>query len=492
MYNLPAGYAFFFEDDAADVVGVLLDAGRGGAVTLGAICGKTGFSSGELSAFLSQLTDAGLVSSHETDEHVVEAYRDQLKAADLKPDGRGNLFEQLTVSQSDAEKAYLRRTGVLVGAAMLELTYTCSERCIHCYNPGATRNDSEKSGRIRAELGLDDYKRIIDDLYDNGLFKVCLTGGDPFSKEGIWDIIDYLYSKEIATEIFTNGQRLLGNEQRLASYFPSDVGVSVYAPSARIHDRVTRVPGSYVKSLKVLDSLRAFCIPTVIKCTLMRQTVKYYPAMFDLAAKYHAELQVECRLFDGLDGDKSVSRHLRLMPEELYVVFRDPRLPFYVGEELPSYGAEPLDMEHIACRAGVGNITVTPEGYMIPCCSFHAVLGNLRSGDVLSELTMNPMYEKLLTTPLSSYDECGGHDYCAFCKMCPGLNYSENGTPLKPAENNCFIAKSRFAVAQMLQRGEDPLDGRSLESALASLPDFSFETISREMGTSHFNTSLNL
>lgn len=28
---------------------------------------------------------------------------------------------------------------------MFELTYNCSEKCIHCYNEGATRNDHEKA-----------------------------------------------------------------------------------------------------------------------------------------------------------------------------------------------------------------------------------------------------------------------------------------------------------------------------------------------------------
>lgn len=76
---------------------------------------------------------------------------------------------------------------------MLELTYRCSEKCIHCYNEGATRNDDEISTRgDREELTLDDYKRIIDELYDLGLVKVCLTGGDPFSKSFAWELIEYI------------------------------------------------------------------------------------------------------------------------------------------------------------------------------------------------------------------------------------------------------------------------------------------------------------
>jgi molybdenum cofactor biosynthesis enzyme MoaA len=51
---------------------------------------------------------------------------------------------------------------------------------------GATRNDDEVSTRgDREELTFDDYTRIIDELYEQGLIKVCLTGGDPFSKSSM-------------------------------------------------------------------------------------------------------------------------------------------------------------------------------------------------------------------------------------------------------------------------------------------------------------------
>ena len=58
---------------------------------------------------------------------------------------------------------------------MFELTYRCSEACIHCYNIGATRNNEERSGRAKLiELTLDEYKRVIDELYEQGLVKSVL------------------------------------------------------------------------------------------------------------------------------------------------------------------------------------------------------------------------------------------------------------------------------------------------------------------------------
>ena len=492
MYNLLAGYSFFFEDDSSEVVGHILDIPCGGSFPVYLMESSTGISQESLYPFLEQLERVGLITRYPMSESVVMEYRKFLRDNGFKPELISSSSDQLQVPQSDAEKAYIRRTKVPAAAVMFELTYNCSEKCIHCYNPGATRNDDEVSYRNRKELTLNDYKRIIDDLYSNGLIKACLTGGDPFSKPRVWEIIGYLRDKDVAVEVFTNGQRLYGREEELASYFPSDVGISLYGPNAEVHDAITRVKGSFAKSMAVLERLSELHVPTAIKCSLMRSNFKFYPEMFGLAERLGADLQIECRLFDGLDGDRCVSRYLRLTPDQMRIVFRDKRLPYYVGEELEDYGAIPQDMEHIACRAGVQNFCITPEGLLIPCCSYHAVLGDLTQTRVSEILKGNIQLERLVSTPISSYVECGRHDYCSFCKMCPGLNFAENGTPLKPAENNCYIAKLRYQLSEDLRNGRDPLQGASVETTLKGLGEEYSSTLRREMAAGHLNETLSI
>jgi len=492
MYNLLAGFSFFFEDDSAEVVGAILDIPQGGSFPVSLLESWTGISEESLRPFLEQLENVGLVSSHPVYDRDVKQYRRYLRENGFKPESTDASSDQLATAQSDAEKAYILRSKVPAAAVMFELTYTCSERCVHCYNPGATRNDGEVSQRGRKELSLDDYKRIIDDLHGHGLAKACLTGGDPFSKPEAWEILAYLRGKDIAVEVFTNGQRLLGREEELASFFPSDVGISLYGPTAEIHDAVTRVKGSFDKSLTVLERLSELHVPLAVKCSLMRSNFRYYPEMFDLAGRLGADLQIECRLFDGLDGDRCISRYLRLTPDQMRVVFRDRRLPYYVGEELPDYGAVPQDMGHIACRAGVHNFCVTPEGLLIPCCSYHAVLGDLSRSSFSEILEGNEQLARLVSTPMSAYEECGRHDYCSFCKMCPGLNFAENGTPLKAAENNCYVAKLRYQLSLDLRAGRDPLNGMTVGEALKRLGEESPDVIRKEMSTGHLNEVLRL
>ena len=218
-YNLIEGFSYFFEEYSAVVIGFILSIKRNNSFTLDEISEKTGFAKENLLDFLNQLDELKIISSIEPTANFTSEYRK--KCAEYKCSNAVNTVkrteEKLPFFVSNAEMEYTSKVNGITGV-MFELTYNCSEKCVHCYNPGATRNDDEKSYRgDREELYINDYKRIIDELYEEGLVKVCLTGGDPFSKKIVWDILDYLYEKEIAFDIYTNGQSIVNKVEKIAN-----------------------------------------------------------------------------------------------------------------------------------------------------------------------------------------------------------------------------------------------------------------------------------
>lgn len=471
VYDLIGGMSHFFEDYSADVIGQILTTKRGKEVSLVNVSEATMIDTESLESFFAQLECVGLLSYMPTTSDVV-AERRRLTRDFFRQNPDAGRADISIGKATNAEMSYADRCKFRITVVMLELTYRCSEACIHCYNPGATRNDNEVSTRGRFdELTIADYRRIIDELYDEGVTKICLSGGDPFSKATVWDIIQYLYDKDIAIEIYTNGQNLLGKEQQLADFFPCDVGISIYSSEAAVHDRITRVHGALDKSLRVIERLTDLAVPICIKCCIMRTNVRTYRGVAEIASRYGATLQIESGIFDSADGDTCVSHYLRLTENEMRLVLRDRDNPLYVGKEVPAYGAVKKNMNDIGCRAGIQNFCITPTGNLIPCCSFHAVIGNLKERHLADILTDNAALNKITSLPLREYEECGTHDYCDFCKLCPGLNFAEHGSLKKAAENNCYVAKVRYRLAKQLMEGHDPLDGRPLEAALKALPE---------------------
>ena len=488
-YNLIAGMSYFFESYSAMVIGEILSIPRNGMMELSVIASKLDIAIESLALFFDQLEQMGIVSSVLPTEDMIADYRKRVSEYNCRQQQtvERTTQEKLPYAISNAERLYTEKVGGIT-SMMLELTYRCSEKCIHCYNEGATRNDNEISTRgNRKELTLDDYKRIIDELYDLGLVKVCLTGGDPFSKSFAWELIEYLYNKGVAFDVFTNGQAIVNDVERLANYYPRLVGVSIYSGIDEVHDYITRIKGSWKRSMNVVRRLSALAVPMNLKCCVMRPNVKSYYMVADIAKQYGALPQFEINLTDSIEGDRCVSKYLRMTPEQLEIVLRDDNITLYVGKEAPNYGGQTKPMDENPCGAGDNSFCITPEGKLIPCCAFHRLFGDLKEKSVSEIIDESKELAYWRSLTLNEYEECGHHEYCSYCNLCPGNNFIEHGTPLKAAEVNCYVAKIRYELAQKLMKGYDPLNGKPLRERLAELPDYAPIEIKREMSQNDYS-----
>lgn len=470
MYNLIEGESYFFESHSARVIGEILTFPRNGRMDVGIMADRTGIATESLLQFLELLSDKGLVCSRLPSKEEIREMR--IRHGDLikgtQPPTILQSIGQMEVSTAEEDYQSSLDMDRCIPTAMLELTYNCSERCIHCYNAGATRNDGEVSGRNRDEIALEDYRRIIDELYDLGTYKVVLTGGDPFSKPIAWDIMEYLYQKGIAFDIYTNGQSITDKVERLADLYPRLMGLSVYSGISEVHDSITRVKGSFDRTMHVASQLADLGVPMAFKCVVFKTNVKSYHTVKPLAKRFGAVMQIEINLSNGIDGDTSVVNHLGLPEEALEVVMRDPQVPMYVGAERPDYGDVVKPKEAYPCRAGIENFNVTPDGMVVPCCSFHLPLGNIREQS-LKEILNGVAVRKWRSVRVGDMEECGEHPYCGFCYLCAGNNYLEHGNPLKASQVSCRMAKIRHGLAEKLKSGEDPLLGQSVEERLQSM-----------------------
>lgn len=480
FYNLIAGASHYFEDLSADVIGIILSLPRNGHIDIERLSDISNISEKSLKPFLDNLLQLGLLTTIKPDKSTISQYRDLTICERRNKHQISKQKTQESYSHDDAETAYEKRIGG-ISNVMLELTYSCSEKCIHCYNIGATRNDNEKNHRGNFDhLSVDEYRRIIDELYDAGLCRVILSGGDPFSNAHIWDILDYLFAKEIAIDIFTNGISIVGKEKKVAKYYPRRVCLSLYSGSATVHDSITRTNYSWDRTVSVIENLTNLSIPTIIKCCVMKPNVKTYYTVSEIGKKLGATVQFDLNVSDSIDGDRCVSNFLRLSQEQLEIVLRDPNTAMYVGEDIENYGGIEINKERNACKAGYHTFCITPDGNLIPCCAFHMVFGNLRTNSLEEILRNDPRLKWWRSLKVSDYEECGQHEYCSFCNFCVGLNYSEHGTPIKAAENNCYMAKVRFRLATRMKNEQyDPLNGLTLQERLQSFPDMPIGKIQR-------------
>ncbi|MCC8176479.1 MAG: radical SAM protein [Bacteroidales bacterium] len=434
FYNLIEGMSYFFEAESAAVVGAILSQKRNVPFTTNDIY-VDGVDKEDLYAFIEELLGLGLVTTEIYNDSQLRAYREtarQRRSVFLESE-RVRFHDEQLLEPHGAEFDYADAIEG-IASVMLEMTYRCSEMCLHCYNPGATRNSQEHNSRgDRKELTLEDYKQVIDELYEQGLSKVCLSGGDPFSKDITWQLIDYLFEKEVAFDIFTNGISICEDVERLANYYPRLIGVSLYSDVAEVHDKITRVIGSHRKTKRFIASCYEFGIPMNIKCCIMRPNVATYFTVKNVAEKYGALAQFDINITDSVEGDKCASQLLRLSAEQMEIVLRDPDLPYYINEKDLIERKE--DLNSPLCSAGITSMCITPEGIIQPCCSFPLSFGNVTDGKVCKILSHSRLLEWWKQQRMRDCKECNTHEYCVLCQFCAGNNYVANGTPLKPSEN---------------------------------------------------------
>jgi len=184
-----------------------------------------------------------------------------------------------------------------------EITWRCNEKCIHCYNPGAAHFDDEKPERETDELTLEQIHKVLLDLKEIGVAKITYSGGDPFVRRDFFDVLAITRKLGFAVDVYTNALLLRPEAmERLLELYPSCVGVSVYSANPQAHDEITKVPGSFNKSVAALRQLKNLGVRTAMKSIQMRHTVHGWRKAALLADELGAGAEIDFGLTAGADG----------------------------------------------------------------------------------------------------------------------------------------------------------------------------------------------
>jgi radical SAM protein with 4Fe4S-binding SPASM domain len=108
--------------------------------------------------------------------------------------------------------------------------------------------------RIKREITLSDWKRVIDELVANNIYSVLLRGGEAFLYPEIIELIEYINSKGVFISIDTNGtviEKYLKNLLRIGNMH---LTFSIDGPE-EIHDVVRGVSGSFRKMYQNIETL---------------------------------------------------------------------------------------------------------------------------------------------------------------------------------------------------------------------------------------------
>ena len=274
------------------------------------------------------------------------------------------------------------RMDLMVSAMTKNGAWHCNQKCVHCYAAGQPQADE-------AELGTEEWKRIIDKCRAAGIAQLTFTGGEPTMREDLTELIDY--AKWFITRLNTNGVRIteaFANRLKAASL--DSIQITFYSADEAVHNALVgadRYPDTLNGIRNALAAGLSLSVNTPL-CTLNRDYRKTLELLHELGVIY-----VTCSgLITTGNAEKEPSENLQLNGEELKEILKDAvAYCFENGMEISftspgwiedSFFAE-LGISTPTCGACLSNMAVTPGGNVVPCQSWlsGAPLGSMLDDD---------------------------------------------------------------------------------------------------------------
>lgn len=149
----------------------------------------------------------------------------------------------------------------------LAITKSCNLRCKHCYVPGTSPCNNNN-------MTLKNIKKIIDRLSDLGVFVIQISGGEPLLHPDINEIIEYIYSKHMAIQLFTNATLLKdtltkSSIKKVMEFIISIDGIEWF------HDEFRGIQGAFSKTKTSVKNLINLGTNVKISYSLVEENKKF-------------------------------------------------------------------------------------------------------------------------------------------------------------------------------------------------------------------------
>jgi len=309
--------------------------------------------------------------------------------------------------------------------AQLELTYKCNLKCLHCYTD---------QGLKREVLSTQEVKNIIDQLVELGALYLIFTGGELFLRKDWFEIASYARQKGFVIRFFTNATLITpGIAKKIYDLKPLLVETSLYGQSAKTHDKITQIPGSFALTIDGVKHLVNSGVKVLVKTMAMKENISEITGMKELVENIGAGFRADPVLMPKTDCS-TAPLGFRISNEDLYWYYKNIDSKWEIKKQYPN---KPI------CNAGKGVMLINPFGEVFPCVRIPLKAGDLRKQSFHEIWTKSPVLQEIRELTLSKVKECASCNDKIYCNTCPGLALVEQGDLYLPPRECCRQAKFR-------------------------------------------------
>jgi len=258
----------------------------------------------------------------------------------------------------------------------LALTYRCNDNCAHCYNARS---------RDYPELGTDEWKNIIDILWDLRIPHICFTGGEATLRTDLPELIAHAQSKGQITGLLSNGRRLADRNflNSLLSAGLDHIQITLESHHEEVHDRMVATSGAFRQTVEGIRNCVEAGVYLMTNTTLLAENGPGIGDTVDFLADLGLKtIGLNALIYSG-KGATVGTGMLEVDLEPLLKQVREKtdrygqRLIWYTPTQYCHFDPVQMELGVKACTAALYNMCVEPNGDVIPCQSFYEPLGHI-------------------------------------------------------------------------------------------------------------------
>lgn len=358
--------------------------------------------------------------------------------------------------------------------AMISVTRNCNLKsiCPHCY--------VDATGSRDTELTVDDHHQLAGELRaclatGKHVYKVNLTGGEPFIRKDILKIIRAYHGAGFQINMSTNGMLILKRNMGELSDMNVTLSVSLDGSTVETHDRI-RGHGSWLRVVSTIRELVNSGIRVGINFLVHKGNFHEFESVITFAHELGCSgfnpinlVQLGRACDSGLQRVSEVEifqrliRHLKLHPEQKNL--------FAASSLFSSLGSALL--AGITCEScGVGNrpcVYIDEVGSVYPCPNTQRpefCLGNIRQQSLVDCVHLDhPVLKTLRGLQVSTLNsKCSQCDVRYFCGGdCRGETYNVTGDLYSPYVACQDRHNSIIELMWIVAENEELFEGRAEE-----------------------------
>lgn len=335
----------------------------------------------------------------------------------------------------------------------LEISNPCNEKCIHCYRHCLNTQ--------KGFLSVEQAKSALEQAKKLGAKSVTITGGEALLNPNWKEIIRIADNLNYRINFFTNGTLLTEEDADFLLTIKNlkEVQFSLYALDENIHDSITGLKGSCVKTKNAIQILHSKNIPIFVSCPAMKQNKIAVTEVMKWCDYQNINSCADIFIFGSSDytGENLDNR---LSREDLTDFFEitmnnNGELSYVWGKK-----DENCDFSKDLFYSGFSNkLLVSGDGTIYPMIGFYKKIGHIDTDkleDIFYKNELLKQARKITINDIPECRNCSVKEYCFFC--CTTHLTANNGELYKIDQSFCDFIKLR---KEMIFKRDEILKSKS-------------------------------